>query len=66
MFAGEVDLNTWYKPTIDRKILKDLSKRSNLKGIIDISIFGLSVFMAERADMDQVHALVRDIFLVGE
>ena len=28
-------------------------------------VFG-SVFMAERADMDQVHALVRDIFLVGE
>jgi hypothetical protein len=30
-----------------------------------IVVFG-SVFMAERADMDQVHALVRDIFLVGE
>ena len=46
MFAGEVDLNTWYKPTIDRKILKDLSKRSNLKGIIDISIFGLALLFS--------------------
>ena len=37
MFAGEVDLNTWYKPKIDKKILKELSKRSDIKGHFDIS-----------------------------
>ena len=35
MFAGEVDLKSWYKPNIDKKILKELSKRSDLKGIVD-------------------------------
>jgi len=39
MFAGDVDLNTWYKPDIDKKILKELSKRSDIKGVIDISLF---------------------------
>ena len=39
MFAGEVDLNTWYKPKIDKKTLKELSKRSDSKGLIDISVF---------------------------
>ena len=39
MFAGEVDLNSWYKPEIDKKILKELSKRSDTKGIFDISLF---------------------------
>ena len=39
MFAGEVDLNSWYKPNIDKKILKKYSKRSDLKATIDISIF---------------------------
>ncbi len=31
MFAGEVDLKNWYKPNIDKKTLKELSKRSDLK-----------------------------------
>ena len=26
MFAGEVELKNWYKPNIDKKILKELSK----------------------------------------
>ena len=39
MFAGEVDLNNWYKPNIDKKILKELSKRSDLKAFIHILIF---------------------------
>ena len=39
MFAGEVDLNTWYKPKIDKKTLKELSKRSDSKGLIDVSLF---------------------------
>ena len=39
MLAGDVDLKTWYKPEVNKKILKELSKRSDPKGIIDISIF---------------------------
>ena len=39
MLAGEVDLNSWYKPEIDKKILKELSKRSDTRGIFDISLF---------------------------
>ena len=39
MFAGEVDLGNWYKPKIDKKILKEYSKRSNTKGILDIFLF---------------------------
>ena len=33
MFAGEVDLNTWYKPAIDKKILKEwyLSRLKTIK-----------------------------------
>jgi fatty acid desaturase len=46
MFAGEVDLNTWYKPTIDKKTLKELSKRSDIKGIIDISLFVIALFFS--------------------
>ena len=46
MFAGEVDLNSWYKPKIDKKILKDLSKRSDAKGIIDISIFCIALLFS--------------------
>ena len=39
MFAGEVDLKNWYKPKIDKKTLRELSKRSDLKGTIDITLF---------------------------
>ena len=46
MFAGDVDLKTWYKPEIDKKILKELSKRSDKKGIIDISIFILAIIVS--------------------
>jgi hypothetical protein len=46
MFAGEVDLNNWYKPKIDKKILKDLSKRSDAKGIVDISIFCIALLFS--------------------
>ena len=37
MLAGNVDLKTWYKPEVNKKILKELSKRSDSKGIIDVS-----------------------------
>jgi len=43
MFAGEIDLKTWYKPNVDNKILKELSKRSDLKGFFDIAIFLLAL-----------------------
>ena len=39
MFAGEVDLQSWYKPDVDKKILKELSKRSDFKGFLDIGLF---------------------------
>jgi fatty acid desaturase len=45
MFAGDVDLNTWYKPSLDRKILKKLSKRSDLKALIHILIFIVLLFI---------------------
>ena len=46
MFAGEVDLKTWYKPKIDKKTLKELSKRSDIKGLIDISIFIVALILS--------------------
>jgi len=46
MFAGEVDLNTWYKPKIDKKVLKELSKRSDIKGIIDISLYFIALIVS--------------------
>ena len=46
MFAGEVDLKTWYKPKIDKKTLKELSKRSDTKGLLDISIFIVALILS--------------------
>ena len=46
MFAGEVDLKDWYKPNIDKKILKELSKRSDLKGFIDILIYLVALLIS--------------------
>ena len=46
MFAGEVDLKTWYKPKIDKKTLKELSKRSDIKGLIDVSIFIVALILS--------------------
>ena len=46
MFAGEVDLQSWYKPRIDKKTLKELSKRSDIKGIIDISLFVVALILS--------------------
>ena len=46
MFAGEVDLNNWYKPNIDKKILKELSKRSDLKASLHIIIFIFSLLIS--------------------
>ena len=46
MLAGDVDLKTWYKPEVDKKILKELSKRSDIKGIFDVSIFILAILVS--------------------
>lgn len=46
MFAGEVNLNSWYKPQIDNKLLRELSKRSNFKGFIDIIIFLFALLLS--------------------
>ena len=46
MFAGEVDLKTWYKPNIDKKTLKELSKRSDIKGFTDVSIFIVALILS--------------------
>ena len=46
MFAGEVDLKTWYKPNIDKKTLKELSKRSDIKGLTDVSIFIVALILS--------------------
>ena len=43
MLAGNVDLKTWYKPEVNKKILKELSKRSDSKGIIDVSLFIIAI-----------------------
>ena len=41
MQAGEVDTNLtdWYKPNIDKKVLKELSKRSDWQGLKHVIIF---------------------------
>ena len=41
MQAGDVNANliNWYKPKIDKKILKELSKRSDWKGIWHVTIY---------------------------
>ena len=51
MFAGELDLKDWYKPNFDKKFLKELSKRSDLKGIIDVFIFLLALYSSLRIDL---------------
>ena len=46
MFAGEVDLNTWYKPNIDKKVLKEFSNRSDIKGLFDIFLFIIALLVS--------------------
>ena len=46
MLAGDVDLNSWYKPEIDKKVLKELSKRSDIKGFFDISLFFIALIFS--------------------
>ena len=46
MFAGEVDLHNWYKPSIDKQSLKEFSKRSDSKGIFDICLFAVALLIS--------------------
>ena len=46
MFAGEVDLDNWYKPNIDKRSLKEFSKRSDSKGIFDIFLFVIALLLS--------------------
>ena len=34
-----IDLDNWYKPDLDRKELRKLSKRKNLPGLIHFGIY---------------------------
>ena len=43
MFTREVNLNSWNKSQIDKNLLKELSSRSNFKGINDVVIFLLAL-----------------------
>ena len=46
MFAGDVNLDSWYKPKVDKKIMKNLSKRSDLRGLLDLSIFIFALILS--------------------
>ena len=40
----DIDLHNWYKPTIDKKILKDLSKRRDWPGLLHFFIYFAALF----------------------
>ncbi len=46
MFAGDLDLKSWYKPNIDKKTLKEFSKRSDLKGMFDVFLFIVTLIVS--------------------
>ena len=46
MFAGEINLIDWYKPNINKKILKELSKRSDSRGLLDIIIYLIALLVS--------------------
>ena len=35
----DVKLDKWYRPKIDKEVLKELSKKSDIKGIVHVSIY---------------------------
>ena len=35
----QVNLDSWYKPTVERKVLKELSKRSDADGVRHVVIY---------------------------
>ena len=42
----EVKLEKWFRPKIDKEVLKELSKKSNLKGLKHIVIYFSLLFVA--------------------
>ena len=42
----EVNLDDWYRPEVDRKKLKSLSKRRDLPGLIHFFFYFLSLFIS--------------------
>ena len=42
----EVNLDDWYRPEVDRKKLKALSKRRDLPGLIHFFFYFLSLFIS--------------------
>ena len=41
----DVKLDKWFRPKIDKEILKELTKKSDIKGFIHVSIFfGFLIF----------------------
>ena len=42
----DVKLDNWFRPKIDKEVLKELSKKSDLKGLLHVIIyFGLLIFV---------------------
>ena len=35
----DVKLDKWFKPEIDKTVLKELTKKSDIKGLIHVSIY---------------------------
>ena len=54
MFAGEINLYTWYKPSIDKKILKELSKRSDGKAFKHVIIYFITFKIMNMRDFDMI------------
>jgi len=43
----EINLDDWYRPEVDRKKLKALSKRKDLPGLIHFFFYFLSLFISD-------------------
>ena len=42
----EVKLDNWFRPNIDKEVLRELTKKSDIKGLMHVCIyFGLLVFV---------------------
>ena len=35
----DVKLEKWFRPNIDKEVLKELTKKSDIKGLIHVSIY---------------------------
>ena len=46
MHIENIELDNWYKPKIDKKELKELSKRKDLPGLIHFAIYFLALIIS--------------------